>query len=278
MHDAYGWPYLDRNRWADISREERFFCAHLYALSYKSPRALVAAINKANVDVAGWEPLQETHDWEVGFEVCFFRDLRHSKLLRRKLENVSLKRTFDLALFSERRIVLIEAKAQQGFEGDVLQLAGFKADLANAHSALVDVAEALPELRLDLILLASTPAVTKLTTMIPETHYSLTWAQLFNAYEDKVLERAEKIYGDTGGTNSDGRMGGLELWYAYIQNPQQCPKFVGRGGGAIALQSDLPRNWKTRRYEVSSALEKPDNRNWFPLADFISTVEPHVNA
>jgi hypothetical protein len=275
-----GWSYLGGRRWADISREERFFCAHLYALAHESPERLVRAINEANADkaVIGWQPLLETVDWEVGFEVCLFRDLRHHKLLQRNIENASLKRTFDLCLFSANRIILIEAKAQQGFESDGEQLSGFKADLENARAALVDVAAALPDLRLDLLLIASSPAVKKLHAMLPGIHYSLTWAALYDTYKDEVLVRAEGIYGDVGGSNSDRRMKGQELWLAHKQQVASCPKFVGRGGGIDALQADLPGEWRTRLYEVSNATDKPDNRNWFPFAKFIEAVQPYISA
>jgi hypothetical protein len=278
MNQKQGWSYLGGKRWADISREERFFCAHLYALAHESPKLLVEAINEANEAVAGWQPLFETDDWEVGFEVCLFRDLRHHKLLKRSIENLSLKRTFDLALLSETRIVLIEAKAQQGFESDGPQLSGFKADLENARSALVDVAAVLPALRLDLVLLASSRAVEKLHAMLPEMHYSLTWSDLYGKYKDNVLQQAEGIYGDVGGSNSGRRMRGHELWLAHIQKIESCPKFVGRGGGLDALHADVPGEWQTRLYEVSSAKDRPDNRNWFPLADFIKFVKPYVSA
>ena len=280
MEKNLGWSYLDGKRWADISREERFFCSHLYALAHKNLLPLIRAINEANADnvKVGWLPLSETVDWEVGFEVCLFRDWRHYKRRQDRsftVEDVSLKRTFDLGLFSEKRIVLIEAKAQQGFENDREQFQGFKADLEKAAAALGIASAVPPDPRLDLLLLASGDAVKKLREA---GHYCLTWAALGAIYDDKVLDRAERIYRDyrdVGGSNADGLMSGHELRLAHLNQIASCPKFVGRGRGLDGLQADLTTGvWRTRLYEVSIAEVKP-NSNWFPLADFIEAVEPY---
>ena len=60
---------------------------------------------------------------DVGFEVCFFRDAARAGLIERqtKLE----KQTFDLMLrLSDGSLVIIEAKAQQGFH--IKQLKGLQ--------------------------------------------------------------------------------------------------------------------------------------------------------
>ena len=46
--------------------------------------------------------------------VCLYRD--YSKKVSPLSSNYSRKRTFDLCLFSETTIIIIEAKAQQGFD------------------------------------------------------------------------------------------------------------------------------------------------------------------
>jgi hypothetical protein len=207
----------------------------------------------------------------LGFEVCLFRDLRHHNLLKGAVDAISLKRTFDLCLFSESRIVVIEAKAQQGFENDKDQLAAFAEDLNKAGTALGNVDASLPNVQLDLLLLASTSAIDKLHGKIPNVHYTMTWGDLFATYQDGVLRRAEEIYGDIG-----GKMRGWDLFG--ITQPGG-PRYVGRGGGVRALLQDLPSAWKKRRYEVSFAEEKPGkpgNVNWFAFDEFVKAVKQHA--
>ena len=69
---------------------------------------------------------QADADWELAFEVCFYRDLWQHRGDRGEL--YSPKRTFDLALFSDHAIIVIEAKAQQGLHDD--QLTTFARDRA----------------------------------------------------------------------------------------------------------------------------------------------------
>ena len=106
-----GFSYLDGKRWAQVTREERFFCAHLFGLLDEDSemQKMLSYIN----DRTGIA-LPRDVEWELAFEVCFYRDLRH--LEKNKGELHSPKRTFDLCLFSEGAIVILEAKAQQDFE------------------------------------------------------------------------------------------------------------------------------------------------------------------
>ena len=62
--------------------------------------------------------------WEPAYEACFYRDLWYLKGRAGPL--FSPKRTFDLCLFSEQAILIVEAKAQQSFDRD--QLSSFAAD------------------------------------------------------------------------------------------------------------------------------------------------------
>ncbi|MBI1784282.1 hypothetical protein HYR69_03985 [Candidatus Sumerlaeota bacterium] len=58
---------------------------------------------------------------EVGYEVCFFRDAAFYNLIPPN-PSYKLKQTFDFCLFlDDGSIILIEAKAQQGFGRDQLQ-------------------------------------------------------------------------------------------------------------------------------------------------------------
>ena len=55
-----GVSYLDGKRWADVTREERFFCQHLFTLAVKDPAYLLSCIedhegNRLPIDIQ-WEP------------------------------------------------------------------------------------------------------------------------------------------------------------------------------------------------------------------------------
>jgi len=109
-----GFDYLGGGKWSDVTREERYFTLVLYnAINKKGVLDFVDFLrNKcyANLDYR--------NDWELAYEVCFYRDLWY---LRKKCfeeeglidDDYSKKRTFDLCLFSCNQIVVIEAKAHE---------------------------------------------------------------------------------------------------------------------------------------------------------------------
>jgi hypothetical protein len=122
--------------WSDITRDERFFCAKLFfdlqgqkqlhkfikflnEQHGQNPFTDVLVVDKENPFFNNIK-LNEQANWELGYEVCFYRDLLlyHDNPIRefnrnRKL-SLSEKRTFDLCLFSDDQLVIIEAKVQQG--------------------------------------------------------------------------------------------------------------------------------------------------------------------
>lgn len=154
--------YLNNKCWAAVTREERFFCAHLWQLiRIDCSRKLGEHLEQLpefhkngphpwfNSDLA--RKIAAGGVREVGFEVCFYRDLpfqydpgterdrltgnvttainrieSRSSQTPDELRKGFLKRTFDLCLFLDREIVIIEAKAQQGFHS--AQLATFQDD------------------------------------------------------------------------------------------------------------------------------------------------------
>lgn len=105
----------------DISREERLFCAHLYFGIKEREKEFVKWLNKS-ISVG----LDENAEWEAGYEVCFYRDYLFEKGKPVKDTEYSAKRTFDICLFSEGAIVIIEAKAFQGFDNK--QMVNFEKD------------------------------------------------------------------------------------------------------------------------------------------------------
>ena len=103
--------------WSSITREERFFCSHLYHGILGKEKEFVKWLNsKTKLN------LNENTGWEISFEVCFYRD--YLKSIGKSVKKYSYsrnklfpqKRTFDLCLFSQDHIVIIEAKVQQNFD------------------------------------------------------------------------------------------------------------------------------------------------------------------
>lgn len=142
--------YLKNKSWAEITREERLFCSHLYhhIREPHNTKEFVNWLNTANSPVKDFQntlQLDATTEWEAAFEVCFYRDVLKSFDLSVKAEQVYLnkipkidnkavnmiKRTFDLALFSDDTIVIIEAKAAQGLTKE--QFADFEMDFDLIH-------------------------------------------------------------------------------------------------------------------------------------------------
>ena len=116
-----GFSYLQDKNWLEITREERLYCAFLYW-----------DIKGREKDFVSWldnnHGLQLNSDagWEVGYEVCFYRDLLKSRGKSVNPTQYSSKRTFDLCLFSEEAMVIIEAKVQQMFKES--QIRAFQKD------------------------------------------------------------------------------------------------------------------------------------------------------
>ncbi len=113
-----GFSYLKKKNWFDITREELFFCAELYILIKGNETDFVKWL--ATLDSMVKVHLSPDKNWEVGFEVCLYRDLLKSFGLNAKEKGFSNRRTFDLCLFSYDQILVIEAKAQSLFEQDQL--------------------------------------------------------------------------------------------------------------------------------------------------------------
>ena len=225
-------------------------------------RRILSYIN----DLAG-TALPRDVEWEPAFEVCFYRDLWH--LQGRKGKPHSPKRTFDLCLFSEDAIVILEAKAQQAFEAK--QLERFKSDCKEVK-AITGVGKVW------LFGLASSRY--KLTPSVSEAFGSplLTWRDLAEIYgDDPVLKRADKLYdpedlGGWGKNNDGGHVSGGDLMAAHRRGEIFC---VGRSGGlsGAKLLDDLRSgNWRTHTHETTRT-DVPPNGNWFRLSEFAKAVE-----
>ena len=279
-----GWKYLGGKTWAEVTRDERFFCQHLYGLIRQDVPRFIKKLNELAI-----LELPDDEEWEVGFEVCFYRDHRFmcakDGLDWHKDESMySPKRTFDLCLFSHDHIVIIEAKAQQGF--DVQQMKEFEKDHKWVKSAVALVKGSdgsVSDVKVQIVALASKVYLDKLNwEEFNNDTFSgkpVSWSALAKYYRknekyyDPVLLRADSIYEEarSGGQNNDGHKTGNAL---LAESKRGALMFVGRQGGLKGkdLKDDVDSGrWEKQLYETSMAETKP-NRNWFSLEEFVAAV------
>jgi hypothetical protein len=110
-------------KWADITREERYFTARLFGAVSADARPFWTFLHKELIPQIDCPENIEIID--VGFEVCLFRDFAYYShiSLKSMYEHMSsdymrglLKQTFDIVLtLSNDSLVIIEAKAHQCF-------------------------------------------------------------------------------------------------------------------------------------------------------------------
>ncbi len=128
-------PYFPTGHsWATLTRSERSFCAALYRHELANPGSLHQAIRKhCKVPPAigsrwSWNSASVAHvptstHWEVGLEACFFRDMHKAipTAVKPSRFNSLAQTTFDLALFSDTSIIILEAKGIETFSTPQLQ-------------------------------------------------------------------------------------------------------------------------------------------------------------
>ena len=176
--------YLDGIGWADWSREERLFCAVLYEHARKDPCAFAGWV----IETAPLPALSADGSWDLGYEVCFYRDYLKRKGRSARGEEYPFKRTFDLCLFGERAIVVIEAKVCEPF--NPRQNEHFKVD-----KALIRRAVGRDDLDVFVVPLAASSYFPNARPSTLEAFSgSLSWAQVAARYPDPILERANGMY------------------------------------------------------------------------------------
>ncbi len=205
--------YLQGLSWPMISREERFFCAELYFTLSRMPTLapFISWLNGSVLPNEAQTPFCMPMDahWNVGFEVCFYRDYIHrfkyegtSSIRDKKVpgteEAFMIKRTFDLALFHPEHLVIIEAKAKEGLSHD--QTSTFLRD-KNHLSALLG----LHASQVHLVLLCTDHYSQAKRTRTPRTRFDgmITWKALaerapeWGADEHTIqaLARADSLMG-----------------------------------------------------------------------------------
>ena len=105
-------------KWETVTREERYFTCVLFHDMVQNIEPLrLLLLDRLRL------PLSAAVS-DIGYEVCFFRDAYRSapKLIRDRKPKLE-KQTFDLVLWlSDQSMIIIEAKAQQGFHIDQLRM------------------------------------------------------------------------------------------------------------------------------------------------------------
>ncbi len=179
--------YFDNQSWSDITREERAFCAELEYHIRMNPDDFVALLKRES-----GLPDHLAGPWDTAFEACFYRDYLHSFRSAEKRQ-YSPKRTFDLALFSEKAIIIIEAKAAEPFTADQARV--FERDRTDIRSILG------PNVEVHLVALASQvyfdnyDAIGRGTALAPFAGCRISWQALARHYGyPPLLRRACEVY------------------------------------------------------------------------------------
>lgn len=180
-------PYFKGLSWRDITREERFYCFCLYLHARSDPGSFADWVNQTaqlNIDTTGV--------WDLGIEVCLYRDLLWHKGTSVHGSGFSPKRTFDLCLFGSKAILIIEAKVYQPFNKK--QSATFARDSEDILKLLKS-----ENLKVFLVALASSrylashPQVASGQATWP-FHGQISWADAYEEYGDALLQQADDLY------------------------------------------------------------------------------------
>ncbi len=195
----------EKAKWDHITRDERFFCSELFHNLRSDQKGFLSLIKESlnlkkydskNITDQDKERLDflkniDTKEFDIGFEVCFYRDLL--KLYGKGIKGTDLppKRTFDLAFFSEEAIVIIEAKAQQSF--DTKQLKDFKKDRDDIKLLSKIIGKKMPKVY---IVGLHSSNYTPGTTTISVFDSTIQWDKIAEIYPDSkdLFCRANEIY------------------------------------------------------------------------------------
>jgi hypothetical protein len=175
-------------KWDKVTREERFFtCILFHDILQDTDSLRILLRTKLNF------PLN-TKIIDIGYEVCFFRDSYHAKLrLIKERQKTLEKQTFDLMLWlSDHSIIIIEAKAQQGFQNKQLQM------LQRSMKLIPDLSvPGYPIKKVFLVGLCSSLYKIREST-IKQFNSIIQWKDIARLYPDyrSIYERADSLYGD----------------------------------------------------------------------------------
>ncbi len=177
--------YLKDSTWKKVTRDERLFCSYLYHHISDNTDAFINLINKNENTL---KKLDTSSSWEIGFEVNIYRDLFGMKT----------KRTFDLCLFSEKTIVIIEAKAHQGF--DSTQSKEFKKDKEKLNALISKYFK--KDVEIKICALASSKYYSNIikkykSLILPfefESDFILSWKDCYAIYNKEIFNQADNVY------------------------------------------------------------------------------------
>jgi hypothetical protein len=247
-----GYKYFGGKSWREVTREERYFTAHL-AHRYDA-RPLVRAINLLTALAA-----DENADWEIGYEAAVGRDHWHYR--GRLGRPYSSKRTLDIGLFSSGHIIDLEAKAQTSFSSK--QVASFERDRT-------ELAKLEGVNRVSVVGLISSRCGIPRSIRAALNAIS-TWRQLAEIFgDDPVLLRADAIHADSPRSRprraASGALvlGGQQIVDAHARGQLM---WVGRGGGlhGTNLRNDVKTEvWRQRPYRVILDASVVPNRTGSP--------------
>ena len=176
------YSYLNDKNWRQITREERVFCFELYEAARKYPKPFLKVFSKG-----------DSVDFEIGVEVCFYRDVIHEYNMKIGKLDLPKKRTFDLVLFFHNEIIIIEAKANQGFENN--QLKSFKKDRESLQKLFKEIKiKTFPKISFGAIYSSKYSPSEKTKSYF---EFLCTWGELGILYPNKegIFNRANHIYG-----------------------------------------------------------------------------------
>lgn len=182
-----GPSYFNGLDWAQITREERAFCAELERLVRDDVDDFVDLLkHKAGL------PADVMGPWNCAFEACFYRDYLH-RFRPKEKRKYSPKRTFDLALFGENAIIVIEAKAAELFTADQARV--FERDRADIQNILgLDVEVYLVALASQ-VYFDNYDAIGRGAALAPFAGRRISWQTVAKHYENSpLLLRACEVY------------------------------------------------------------------------------------
>lgn len=255
--------WLDYQSWWEVSRSERYFCLRLFNAIEQDVNHFIRYLN----DVYDLRLSTDIH-WEISYEVSFYRDL---SVMRGEAPVGKIAREFDLALFSDETIIIIEAKSQSKFND------------AQTSEWLVD-----PELIKratgvdEVIMIGLTSSKERATGLAASLFLQpyLTWRGL-QAPDGPYLGelaflRADEIHmdrGSKGGSNADARMTGAMILES--SKSDHSPLWVGvqHGLNGTRMKRLIIDGWREAKFEVNYSADEAPNSNWFSLEAFLDAVE-----
>jgi hypothetical protein len=180
-------PYFNGHLWTELTRDERFYCFSLYQHAKQNPSEFAGLISKKS----GISARTET-TWDLGVEVCFYRDYLWHRGKPVRGSGYSPKRTFDLCLFGPSTIIIIEAKVDQAFDGE--QNITFTED-AGKIRYLLD----MKSLDIFLVALASSKyfkadAENGSGSALKPFDGKVSWMDMYQKYGDEILRQADDLY------------------------------------------------------------------------------------